>query len=496
MASIRRTRTASGATAVQVVRYVNRRVRVLKHIGSARTEEELIALEEKGRLWYRLSCEQDTLFTPASGRLIVEGTTFLGAWRTLAHDTLKAVAQRCGLDALGDPLLVDLAIMRLVEPASKLRSLALIETHFGIQYAPRTLYRALTSMVQHKQAVERIAVRYATDRLKDQLALVLYDVTTLYFESFKADELRVPGFSKDNMAQQPQIMVGLLVTREGFPLGYEVFPGNTFEGKTMLPMLDEFVAAHHVAMPTVVADAAMLSHKLLDEITARGLSYIVGARLGTSPLKLTAKISTALGQRNGAMIRVPSKHGDMVCSFSDKRYRKDKRTLDAQVAKAKSLVNKGEPGKRSKFVKQASGKDGYVFNEELFNKATSLLGIKGYCTNIARKELSDAEVIARYHDLWQVEKAFRMAKNDLAVRPIYHRTQMAVRSHILICFVAVIMGRSIELATGKPLRRVIDELWAISDARLFHEHSRTEDRLRSPVPPSTTELVLKLAMSY
>ena len=132
----------------------------------------------------------------------------------------------------------------------------------------------------------------------------------------------------------------------------------------------------------------------------------------------------------------------------------------------------------------------------LLLKATSLLGIKGYCTNIPEKDLSSMGVIARYHDLWQVEKAFRMAKNDLAARPIYHRTEMAVRSHILICFAAMIMGRTMELATNKPLRVIIDALWAVSDARLFHQPTSTEHRLRSPVPPSTLELLRKLNMSY
>jgi len=202
---------------------------------------------------------------------------------------------------------------------------------------------------------------------------------------------------------------------------------------------------------------------------------------------VTKAISASLGQRDGALVRVPSPHGDMVCSFSAKRYKKDKRTLEQQVAKAKTLVQKGEPGKRSKFVKSKGSKDGYEFNEALLLKATSLLGIKGYCTNIPEKDLSSMGVIARYHDLWQVEKAFRMAKNDLAARPIYHRTEMAVRSHILICFAAMIMGRTMELATNKPLRVIIDALWAVSDARLFHQPTSTEHRLRSPVPPSTLE---------
>lgn len=476
---------------------MDRRVLVLKHVGSGTTEDALLALEQRGWEWYQQASQENTLFSTLPSRsLTVEGTTFLGAWHTLAYNALQTVAQRCGFDQLLDPLLLDLAIIRLVEPTSKLRALKLMHTYFGIRYAPRTLYRGLKQMVRHKEMVERIAVCYAKDKLNDPLTMVLYDVTTLYFETFKADDLRVPGFSKDNMAQQPQIVVGLLVTREGFPLGYEVFPGNTFEGKTMLPILEKFIAAHGVAMPTVVADAAMLSEKLLEQVTQKGMSYIVGARLANSSSVLIEKISNDLGQRNGAIMRVPSPHGEMVCSFSLKRYRKDKATLEKQVSKAKALVEKGEPGKRSRFIKRKSGKGGYLFDDDLLHKATRLLGIKGYCTNIPATVLTDDQLIARYRDLWQVEKAFRMSKNDLAARPIYHQTEMAIRSHILICFVAMIMGRSMELATATPLRQIIDALWAVTDARLFHQTTGTEDQLRSPVPPYTHDLLAKMEMSY
>src|SRR5690606_13245716 len=158
------------------------------------------------------------------------------------------------------------------------RSLALLEEYFGIHHARSTFYSRLEEMLGRKGEVEQLAVSYARNSLKDGLSLVLYDVTTLYFESFSADELRVQGFSKDSKHQQPEVVVGLLVTRDGFPLGYEGFPGNTFEGKTMLPVLDQFMAKHNVTTSTIVADAAMLSSTLLEQIVARKMTYIVAAR--------------------------------------------------------------------------------------------------------------------------------------------------------------------------------------------------------------------------
>ena len=147
--------------------------------------------------------------------------------------------------------------MRLIEPASKLRSIALLSHYFGINYSQR-IYRNIPKLILHKSDVEHCAYNIALKKFREPFYFVLYDLTTLYFESFKSDELKIPGFSKDNKSQQPQIVIGLMVTQTGFPLSYQVFAGNTFEGKTMLPIVETFIATHKDTMPIVVADAAML----------------------------------------------------------------------------------------------------------------------------------------------------------------------------------------------------------------------------------------------
>lgn len=495
MASIRKTRTASGATAVQVVRYVNRRVVVLKHMGSAHDQAGVDELIDRGLAWYEAQA-QGPLFPASAGPPLVQpGTVLLGTWHTFAHQVLSKVAGHCGFHALGDPLLLDLAIIRLVEPTSKLRSLRLLEEYFGIHHARRSFYRRLPLMAAQKERVQEIAVHHAKDTLCDELSLVLYDVTTLYFETFTADELRIPGFSKDNMAQQPQVVVGRLVTRTGFPLGFEVFPGNTFEGKTMLPVLEAFTAKHGVRTPTVVADAAMLSQELLAEVTKRGMSYIVAARLAGSSKALIEQVSSALGQQHGRTIRLPGPHGDMVCSFSLKRYKKDMHTLDKAIAKAELLVGKGEPGKRAKFVK-TKAKEGYQLDKDRIDRARLLLGVKGYCTNIPEAQLDNASVIARYHDLWHVEKAFRMAKSDLAARPLFHFSAEAIRVHLLICFIALAMARSMEVKTGYPLRQIVDALWKVTDARLQNPITGQYTILQSPLSVQAHKIMDSLGVSY
>jgi transposase len=324
----------------------------------------------------------------------------------------------------------------------------------------------------------------------------VFDVTTLYFETFDADELRVPGFSKDNKSQQPQIVVGLLVTPEGFPLGYEVFKGNTFEDHTMLPVLDAFAQAHNVTTPTVVADAAMISRENVAKLKERGLSYIVGARPANVSPTVIARIAALLVQKDGATARIATEHGDLVCDFSAKRYRKDKSEMDKQVTKAKALIAKNEPGKRAKFIAQKDGSEEYLFNDALLAKATSLLGIKGYYTNISEETLSNKEVVARYHDLWNVEASFRMTKHDLATRPIFHRKEDAIRAHMAVCFAALMMGRALEGAAGCSLRSVIDLLWGVTDARIIDTTTGKAFSLRSPVGDEIKAILKKIGVSY
>jgi transposase len=318
--------------------------------------------------------------------------------------------------------------------------------------------------------------------LKEELFFILYDVTTLYFESFKADDLRSLGFSKDDKSKQPQIVVGLLATKSGFPLAHEVFPGKTFEGRTILPVLEKFSKKHGIEMPIVVADAAMLSKDNIKELGDRKMNYIVGARLANTSPSFIRKVNMALSREDGKIVRFPTnRHGDMICSFSLKRYRKDKLEMEKQIERAKRLIVKNEDGRRAKFVKKAEG--AVVFNQELVAKTEELLGIKGYCTNIPESTLSNNQVIEFYHSLWNVEYAFRMSKHDIQARPIFHRESDAVRAHILLCFIALMIGRYLEIISGMSLRKATDLLWSIEEAHLEDTVTHEIFTLRMPLDP-------------
>ena len=169
--------------------------------------------------------------------------------------------------------------------------------------------------------------------------------------------------------------------------------------------------------------------------------------------------------------------------------------FDKALAKAELMVAKGQSGKRAKFVK-AGSKDSHQLDQERIERARRLLGVKGYCTNIPEQELDNASVIARYHDLWRVEKAFRMTKSDLAARPIFHFTEDPIRIHLLICFMALILARAAELRTGLSIRAVVDALWTVTDATLYHPMTNKRVTIRSNIPIQTRTILRKLKVPY
>jgi transposase len=336
----------------------------------------------------------------------------------------------------------------------------------------------------HKADIEQSAYSVAEQMFKEQFYYILYDVTTLYFESFKADELKIQGFSKDNKSQQPQIVIGLLVTQSGFPLSYEVFAGNTFEGKTMLPVVEAFISKHPQAKPIVVADAAMLDDERLEELRGKNISYIVGARLANANLSLVQQIQGSLNAVNGAIVRLQSKHGDLICDFSKNRYKKELSDLNKLIQKAQELVAKQSSGNKAKFIKRIS-KEKIELNTALIEKRKLLLGIKGYCTDLSEAQLPSQQAIERYHQLWRVEQSFRMSKFDLEARPIYHQKEDAIRSHVLICFVALIIEKYLELTTKISLRSIRTLVWNITESHIRDTMTKETFKFISP----TSEII-------
>jgi hypothetical protein len=287
-------------------------------------------------------------------------------------------------------------------------------------------------------------------------SLVLFEVSTLYFEIDAADGFREPGFSKERRLE-PQITLGLLTDAAGFPLTVEAFEGNKAETATMLPVINAFKAAHHLSDVTVVADAGMISEANQVALQAAGLSFILGTRIPYLPdvvrewrdkhpdeaipdgLTLTQPWPVTTSEKaRGIPDRV------IYYQFRHDRARRTLRGIDEQVRKAERAVDGHAPVKRNRYI-QLSGATKSV-NRTLEAKTRALAGWKGYTTNLTAQ--SSAFVIDAYHQLWRIEKAFRMSKHDLAARPIYHHLRESIEAHLSIVVAALAVSHYIETQTG------------------------------------------------
>jgi transposase len=270
----------------------------------------------------------------------------------------------------------------------------------------------------------------------------------LYFEVQEEDDFRKPGLSKERRLE-PQIIIGLLVDQNGFPLGLQSFEGNKAETKTILPVIKAFLTQNGLTKITIVADAAMLSTSNLAALTEAGYTYIVGSRLYKVPYDIAEYQKT--GELSDQQIVVSCQEGyRVIYQYRAKRAALDLRNIEKQVAKAKKALSGQIPASRTKFLSvKAKSKQ---LNQKLIDKAKALAGVKGYVTNL---DIPDEQVIACYHQLFQVEATFRMAKSDLRARPIYHQNRDAIEAHLTIVLAALAISKRIEYQTRISIKQFV-----------------------------------------
>lgn len=344
MLRVRSVKTSSGSTAIQVVEYHQGGRKILHHVGSANNEEELLALKQKAADWIKNNDKQlsflDNLCYGASEDK-KETSGEVNDWSnyrsssvkySTLYRSLREIMDAFGFSKAGASLdvdcelLSDLVIARIVSPGSKLHSLNFLQKAFGIKHSYRSLSRSLPKFIDLKDNVEGLAINAAKSYFSFNFNLVFYDLTTLYFESFETDGLRKIGFSKDNKSSNPQIMIGLLVNDIGFPISYQLFPGNKFEGHTLLPSITSLRRKYKIKEMTVVADSAMISDDNIKFLTQENLNYIVAARTANLPLPIIEKIAEDLNKKDEATLRISTaSKGDLILCFSKKRYDKEKR---------------------------------------------------------------------------------------------------------------------------------------------------------------------------
>jgi hypothetical protein len=458
-----------GARAVQIVYSSHRGSRRIEHIGSAHDDAQLELLRAvaaqrllAGQQELDLGLSDEGAAARRGAPLPITASRMGHLWDALAH--AYAVL---GLDVARrhDEVFAQLVFARIIEPTSKLDSLRVLEEvgQAGPSYA--TVKRRLPVFAEDGWR-EKLAAACARHAALGPASLVLYDVSTLYFETDAGDGFREPGFSKERRLE-PQITIGLLTDASGFPLMLNAFEGNTAETLTMIPTLKAFMAAHQLTDITVVADAGMISAANQQALEAEQLSFILGARIPDVPYVVAAWRKAHPGQDipDGHIFTQrwpagPSDHRrDQVIYYQYKadRARRTLRGIDQQVAKAEKAVAGKTAVKRNRFVRLSGGSRSV--NRDLEAKARELAGLKGYVTNLTTapdgEPVTAQFVIDAYHRLFNIEKSFRMSKHDLAARPIYHRIRDSIEAHLTIVFAALAVSRWIEATTGWSIKRFV-----------------------------------------
>ncbi|MFC0647434.1 IS1634 family transposase, partial [Cellulomonas phragmiteti] len=469
---IRKVKTASGATAVQIVEKRSGVRRIVEHVGSAHDDLELAVLVQVAR--ERLFAGQQVLDlgldlpragdvpagTDRSGQAVVTATASQVLWQVLT----EAYA-RLGFEALGDDAFAAMVLARCVEPASKLATIEILND-LGVRAPHRnTLSASLKRATarDYRDTLAKAARAYSLASAGTS-ALILYDVTTLHFENGEEDDLRRVGMSKEHRVD-PQIQVGLLVDPGGFPLEMHVFEGNKAETTTLIPVLSAFSERHDVSDLVVVADAGMLSAGNLNAIEDAGFGFIVGSRITKAPYDLAEHFARHGNYfTDGQVLESTRQMGTgtaarsrrVVYQWKFKREQHDNRAINAMVTKAENVADGSRPMRRDRFVKITDATKGVDW--ALVERARQLAGLKGYVTNLPTTTMDGAAVIAAYHDLWKVEQSFRMTKSDLRARPVFHHQRDAIEAHLTVVFAALAVARHLQDATDTTIKKLVRTL--------------------------------------
>jgi transposase len=447
---IRKKRNNSGSTSVQIISKLNGKYQVVKTIGSSKSEQEIEKLYFLGKQELERISIQPKLFVSENDIIIEQ------VFDALQNASIKTVGpeiifgkiyDHIGFNAINENLFRHLVIARLAFPLSKLKTIEYLYRFQGVMMDIDAVYRFLDKLNNKlKEAVEQIAFAHTKKILNDSISVVFYDMTTLYFEASDEDDLRKTGFSKDGKHQSPQIYLGLLVGLGGYAIGYDIFEGNIYEGHTLIPFLEKTAKKFNIKKPIVVADAGLLSNDNIKALEEKKYEYIIGARIKNEPDKIKQQIlETKL--KDGETIKIAKANNRLIVAYADNRAIKDEHNRKRGLQRLEKQIKKG------KFTKSNINNKGYnkylkmkgdmmiEIDYEKFNADKCWDGLKGYITNT---KLNDKQVMENYKNLWHIEKAFRMSKTDLRIRPIYHRLKSRIEAHICIAFTAYCIYKELE----------------------------------------------------
>ncbi len=479
---VRKKKNKSGVVSIQVIAKIKGKSKLIKTIGSSKKEVEIERLYNLGRQnisTYQGQQDMDFFSEDQSVKSTLQQiTSHIEIGPELL---LGSIFDQIGFNRINDKLFRDLVISRLSNPASKLGTSQYLLQSRNINTPVQQIYRYLDKLYStQKDMIQQISFEHTLKVLDGLINIVFYDVTTLYFQIDEEDEFRKRGFSKEGKHQNPQIVLGLLVSVDGYPLAFDIFEGSKFEGHTMLPVIDRFKRKYSLNRLVIVADSGLLSNQNIQELKAKDYEFILGARIKNESEQIKKRI-LALGLKNGESKIIEKEDGlKLIISYSDKRAKKDKHNRDRGLQRLEKQIKAGKLTKANinnrgynKYLKM-SGDIEISIDRDKYKADAKWDGLKGYLTNTS---LSKDQIIENYGHLWKIEKAFRISKHDLKVRPIYHRLQRRIEAHITINFVAYKIYKELERQLKEKQTDLSPEK-AINIAKTIYQvEVKTENRI-------------------
>jgi len=467
----RRKKNKSGSVSIQIISKHQGIYKVKKTIGCAFDEQEIVVLEHQARHEILRLQKQPSLFVNQDDALLEGFLKLLSNADILVAGpemVFGRIYDSIGYNAIKEDLFRHLVISRLAYPGSKLKTIDYLQRYSGVYLQVDAIYRFLDRLHHKlKEQLEQITYRHTVKLLDGKPGVVFYDMTTLHFEASDEDDLRKTGFSKTGKHQEPQIYLGLLVTTNGYPIGYEVFEGNTFEAHTLIPVIEKFEKKFNFSKPIIIADAGLITAKNIQQLEASGYQYILGARIKNESAFIKNKI-LSLQLKDGEHAQIKKSNTQrLIIQFTQNRSAKDRNNRQRGLSRLEKQIKGGRLTKShinnkgyNKYLKM-TGNVAIEIDYEKFKQDEQWDGLKGYNTNC---RLSAKQIIENYNQLWQIEKAFRISKTDLKVRPIYHRIRHRIDAHISIAFTAYAIYKEIE----RVLQKENSKISAIRAAELTH----------------------------
>lgn len=489
---IRQKKNKSGSVSVQIISKAYRRYKVVKAIGNSHTQDGLsLLLHQAKHELFKLQ-KQTSLFVSGDDAKI---ESFLNSLQNAQISVIGPelvfgkIYDAIGFNAIKEDLFRHLVISRLTFPLSKLKTIDYLYRYQGISLNISAVYRFLDKLNSElKEQVEQIAYQHTLQLLNNDVSIVFYDMTTLYFEASDEDDLRKTGFSKDGKHQNPQIYLGLLASLGGYVIGYDIFEGSIYEGHTLIPVIEKLSKKFNLSKPIVVADAGLLSNENIIALEQNDYKYILGARIKSESKQIKQQILLA-ALNDGEHTVIKKGNCKLIVAYAGKRALKDAHNRKRGLQRLEKQIKSGKLTKSNinnkgynKYLKMK----GDVMIEIDYNKFEEDAhwdGLKGYLTNA---KLKPDDIIDNYKNLWQIEKAFRMSKTDLRIRPIYHRLAKRIEAHICISFTAY--------AIYKELERVLYKAKAPFSVKKAAEFAQNMYQLKVVLPESKKQKVILLKM--